>query len=176
MTLQDLLDQADDSGALDQIARQLGIDKEVARQGMAQLAPAVARGMQRNAGSGGLDDLLATFAGARSGQADLGSVGNDILGQIFGSKDVSRNVAGHAADQSGLDSSLLKQMLPLVASAAMMLLSQRARQGSPGAAPGMPGANAAQGGSAFDVLSSMLDQNRDGSAVDDLLNMARKFF
>ncbi|HSP97986.1 MAG TPA: DUF937 domain-containing protein [Candidatus Dormibacteraeota bacterium] len=176
MTLQDLLDQAEDSGTLDQIAQQLGIDKDVARQGMAQLAPAVARGLQRNAGAsgGGLDSLLAMFGGGgQPGQADLGDA---ILGQIFGSKDVSRNVAGHAASQTGLDSSLLKRMLPLVASAAVMLLSQRARQNAGTAGPGTPGAApAAQGGSALDILNSLLDQNKDGSAVDDLLNLARKF-
>ena len=179
MTLQDLLNQADSNGTLDQIAQQLGIDKDVARQGMAQLAPAVARGMQRNAGAGGsLDDLLATLGGGQSGQtgqADLGSGGDAILGQIFGSKDVSRNVAGHAASQTGLDSSLLKQMLPLVASAAVMLLSQRARQGAGGTTAGQPG-GAPQGASGLEILSSLIDQNHDGSPVDDLLNLARKFF
>jgi hypothetical protein len=175
MTLQDLLTQADQSGALDQIAAQLGIDKEVARRGMAQLAPAVARGMQRSAG-GGIEDLVAMLGGSgQPGQADLAGAGDSILGQIFGSKDVSRNVAGHAATQTGLDSSLLRRMLPLVASAAVMLLSQRARQA--GANPPPPGAAPnRQGGSALDALTSMLDQNQDGSAVDDLLNLARKFF
>ena len=181
MTLQDLLDQADSNGTLDQIAQQLGIDKDVARQGMAQLAPAVARGMQRNAGAGGgLDDLLAMLGGGQSGQTgqtDLGSAGEAILGQIFGSKDVSRNVAGHAASQTGLDSSLLKQMLPLVASAAVMLISQRARQGAGGPTAGAPNAGATpQGASGLDILSSLIDPNHDGSPVDDLLNLARKFF
>jgi hypothetical protein len=32
------------------------------------------------------------------------SQGNAVLGQIFGSKDVSRTVADNAASQSGLDS------------------------------------------------------------------------
>src|SRR5437868_704970 len=170
MTLQDLLNQADSNGTLDQIAAQLGIDKAVARQGMAQLAPAIARGMQRQGGAGGgLEDLIGMLGGAaRPGQTDLGNGGDAILGQIFGNKDVSRNVAGHAADQTGLDSSLLKRMLPLVASAAVMLLAQRARQGggggpNPGAAPNT------QGSSMLDTLSGLLDQNHDGSAADDLL-------
>src|SRR3546814_13005811 len=41
--------------------------------------------------------------------------GNDVLGQIFGSKDVSRTVAGQAAAQTGVDSGLLKRMLPMLA-------------------------------------------------------------
>ncbi len=186
MSLQDLLNQAENDGTLDRIAQQLGIDKDVARQGMAQLAPTIARGMQRNADGGGLGDLIGMLGGAQGGQAgtgNLGSGGDDILGQIFGSKDVSRNVAGHAAQQTGIDSSLLRRMLPLIASAVVMMLSQRARQGggtATGGAPsssGMPGGGAPpQGGSAFDVLTSLLDQNHDGSAVDDLLNLARKYF
>ena len=189
MTLQDLLQQADDGGLIDQMAQQLGIDSSQARQGMAQLAPAVARGLQRSAvepagggGGGGLDALLQVLGGAQGGQgAGLGGVdGNAILGQIFGTKDVSRNVAGHAAEQTGLDSSLLRQMLPLVASAAMMILSQhqqgqrggRGGAATPGGQP-MPGQ---AGGSTLGMLNQLFDQDGDGSAVDDLLTMARKFF
>ena len=74
--------------------------------------------MQRNADSGGsLTDLIGMLGGAQRGQAapaGMGGAGNDILGQIFGNKDVSRNVAGHAAEQTGIDSSLLRRMLPLM--------------------------------------------------------------
>ena len=185
MTLQDLLNQAENDGTLDQIAQQLGIDKDLARQGMAQLAPSIARGMQRNADSGGsLTDLIGMLGGAQRGQAapaGVGGAGNDILGQIFGNKDVSRNVAGHAAEQTGIDSSLLRRMLPLIASAVVMLISRRMSQGGGTTPTGMPGTGtgagaAPQGGSGIDMLTSLLDQNHDGSAVDDLLNMARKFF
>lgn len=187
MTLQDLLAQADNDGTLDQIARQLGVDREVARQGMAQLTPAVMRGMQRNAGQGaGLEDLLGSLLGGAGGGGGgaLGANGNDILGQIFGSKDVSRNVAGYASERSGLDSALLKRMLPLIASLAVTWLSQRggqAAEGGPitsgGLRGGLPGqAPAAASGSMFDTLNQMLDQDGDGSAVDDLLSMARKYF
>lgn len=177
MTLQDLLQQADDNGLIDQMAQQLGIDASQARQGMAQLAPAVARGIQRSAaapqGAGGLEAILQILGSAGAGRGGgLGAVdGNAILGQIFGSKDVSRNVAGHAAEQSGLDSSLLRQMLPLVASAAMMILSQQGQSGQRGAAP-----QGQASGSTLGMLNQLFDADGDGSAVDDLLNMARRFF
>jgi hypothetical protein len=188
MTLQDLLAQADNDGSLDQIAQQLGIDRDTARQGMAQLAPVVTRGLQRNAAQGpGIEDLLGSLlggAGAGGGGGALGANGNDILGQIFGSKDVSRNVAGYASERSGLDSALLKRMLPLIASLAVGWLSQRGAQaadGGPitsgGLRGGRPGqAPAATSGSMLDSLNQMFDQDGDGSAVDDLLTMARKYF
>ncbi|MEO8602912.1 MAG: DUF937 domain-containing protein [bacterium] len=184
MTLQDLLQQADDKGLVDQMAQQLGIDSNQARQGMAQLAPAVARGVQRTAadpapgaGGGGLDALLQALGGAQGDQgSSLGGLdGNAILGQIFGSKDVSRNVAGHAAQQSGLDSSVLKQMLPLVASAVMMILSQQG-QGAGAASAGRQTGPGQAGGSMLGTLNRLFDRDGDGSAVDDLLSMARKFF
>jgi hypothetical protein len=40
--------------------------------------------------------------------------GNDVLGQIFGSKDVSRTVAQNAASQTGLSPDVLKKMLPML--------------------------------------------------------------
>ena len=43
------------------------------------------------------------------------SQGNEVLGQIFGSKDVSRAVADDAASKSGLGSGVLRKMLPLLA-------------------------------------------------------------
>ena len=69
-------------------------------------------------GGGLLDDVL-------SPQPTDVSRGNDVLGQIFGSKDVSRTVAQNAASQSGLDPALLKKMLPMLA---MLVAGYMAKQ------------------------------------------------
>ena len=70
-------------------------------------------------GGGGLmDDVLAP-------QPTNVRPGNDILGQIFGSKDVSRTVAQNAATKTGLDATLLKKMLPIVA---MLVAGYMAKQ------------------------------------------------
>jgi len=42
--------------------------------------------------------------------------GNGILGHIFGSKDVSREVAARASAQSGVGADVLKKLLPIGAS------------------------------------------------------------
>lgn len=52
--------------------------------------------------------------------------GNGILGHIFGSKDVSRNVAGRAAEQTGISSAILRKMLPMVATLVVGALSKKA--------------------------------------------------
>ena len=56
--------------------------------------------------------------------------GNAILGHLFGSKDVSRAVASHASQKSGIGADLLKKMLPLVATMAMGSLSKQTRGGT----------------------------------------------
>ena len=56
------------------------------------------------------------------------SDGNNILGHIFGSKDVSRNVAQRASQKTGVDSGILKQMLPVIASMVMGSMSKQTQQ------------------------------------------------
>ena len=106
------------------------------------------------------------------------------MGQIFGSKDVSRTVAENASSQSGLDSSLLKKMLPMLA---MLVAGYMAKQRGGGnvaqAAPGgglgdllggLLGARGAGGSAARGGLGSMLDLNGDGNPLDDILRLAGK--
>ena len=61
--------------------------------------------------------------------------GNDILGNIFGSKDVSRSVAGSVADVTGLDEGMLIQMLPILTMAVAGYMAKQAT-GAAAAAPG----------------------------------------
>jgi hypothetical protein len=96
--------------------------------------------------------------------------GNGILGHLFGSKEVSRQVADHASAQTGLGSGLLKQMLPVVAAMAMGALSKQASGNSMAAVP------PSRGGSILDMISPLLDQNRDGSSADDVLGFVSRMF
>jgi hypothetical protein len=85
---------------------------------------------------GGLGGMLGGLMGGAGGGGILGSligggVGNEILGHIFGSKDTSRDVAAQASQQSGVDTSILKKLLPIVAGAvAMHYMSQRGQSGA----------------------------------------------
>jgi hypothetical protein len=88
--------------------------------------------------SSDLSSLLAALAGgdhARylDGQDD-GAVddGNAILGHIFGSKEVSRGVAAHAAASTGIGASILKRMLPVIAAMVMGYLAKRMGGGATG--------------------------------------------
>lgn len=179
------------SGSLDSIARELGISTEQASAGAQALAPAMLGGFQKVAqeGDGGLPDLLSSLGGGGlldqvlSPQPTDPSAGNAVLGQIFGSKDVSRTVAQDAAGRSGLSPELLKKMLPLLAMVVTGLMAKGQSQAGTagGGLGGMLGsilgggqASPAGGLGGLGGLGRMLDANGDGNALDDILRMAGK--
>jgi hypothetical protein len=123
MQITDILAQM---GGLQSMARELGVSETQAASGAEALIPAILGGFKKQAqsqptGLEGLGGLLGQLGGGGllddvlAPQPTNVSRGNDVLGQIFGSKDVSRAVAQNAASQSGLDPSLLKKMLPMLA-------------------------------------------------------------
>lgn len=197
----DMMDMLRASGGLDAIAGQLGISPEMAQIGAGALLPAIVGGFQKQSeaaggGEGGLGSLIGMLGGlGGAGLADnvlapeptdVGK-GNDILGQIFGSKDVSRTVAGHASGQTGLDPELLKKMLPILAMLVGGYLSSRAGgQGESQGGGGMLGsilgavlgggqqAAPASGGGMMGGLGSLIDMNNDGNPLDDIIGMAGK--
>ncbi|MBP6361911.1 MAG: DUF937 domain-containing protein [Novosphingobium sp.] len=197
----DMMEMLRASGGLDAIAGQLGIPPEMAQAGAGALLPAIVGGFQKQSetaggGEGGLGSLIGMLGGlGGSGLADNVlspeptdiNKGNDILGQIFGSKDVSRTVAGHAAGQTGLDPELLKKMLPILAMLVGGYLSSRggAQDGAQGGG-GMLGsilgavlgggqqAAPASGGGLIGGLGSLIDMNHDGNPLDDIIGMAGK--
>jgi len=196
MQLTDILAQA---GGLQSIARELGISEGQAASGAEALLPAILGGFKKQAkaqpaGLEGLGALVNSLGGGSllddvlSPQATNVGRGNDVLGQIFGSKDVSRAVAQNAASQSGLSPDLLKKMLPMLA----MLVAGYMGSGGRGAAAaptgglgdllggllggGGGGATRAQVGPRAGGLASMLDLDGDGNPLDDILRLAGKAF
>jgi hypothetical protein len=179
--MQDILSAllgAQGGGATRQLGQQFGLDDSQVSAALSALVPALAAGVQRNTSTqGGLDDLIGALTGGSHQQylddpSTLGrresiDDGNGILGHIFGSKEVSREVATRASAQTGIGADILKQMLPMVAAMMMGAMSKRASE------PG--GLSAGSGGGLMDMLSPMLDQNRDGSAIDDVLGSVGKW-
>jgi hypothetical protein len=189
MQITDILQQ---TGGLQSMARELGISESQAASGAAALAPAILGGFKKQAqaqpgGLEGLGGLLTQLGGGNllddvvsSKPTDV-SRGDEVLGQIFGSKDVSRAVAQNASSQSGVDPSVLKKMLPMLA---MLVAGYMARQQTAGA-----GAQASSGGGGLGGLlggllggqggglgglASMLDMDRDGNPLDDIIGMVAK--
>jgi len=190
------------SSAIDSIAGQLGIAPDQARAGAAALLPSILGGFKRDAqqredGLGGMIDGLSRLGGGMLAEtvatpdATDPTPGNDILGTIFGSKDVSRAVAAEAGNQAGVDPSVLRRMLPLLAMLVAGYLATRGRgeptpaeasqapaEAATGGLGGIFGGligslggvgAAAQHGGGLGGLASALDLDGDGNPLDDIL-------
>ena len=199
------------TGGLQAMARELGVSESEAATGAAALMPAILGGFKKQAknagGAEGLGGLLGKFGGGSllddvvSPQPTNVGRGNEVLGQIFGDKEVSRTVAADASAKTGLDPSLLKKMLPMLA---MLAAGYMAKQRGGGMGGGLGGAiggmlgggsGASAGGGGLGGmlggmlggggaggagstgrgggLGSMLDMDGDGNPLDDILDMAR---
>lgn len=149
MDIQAMLQQ---SGALSAMSRELGVDQTTAMNGAQALLPAILGGFGKQGQAGGIESIVGMLGGLGGGglldavtnqePTPVGQ-GNEILGSIFGSKDTSRAVAAHAAEQSGISPDLLKRMLPILA---MVVGGYLARQGG----------GAGAGGGVGDILGQVL--------------------
>jgi len=153
--ISDFLEQ---TGGAQSLARELGLSTSQVQSGAAALLPSILGGFSRQAaaqpsGAAGLGSLLEQMGGGGlldnvlSPQPTDVSQGNNVLGEIFGGKDVSRAVAANAASQTGLDASVLRKMLPLLA---MLAAGYMARERS--------GAGAARAGTGGGGLGGLLGQ------------------
>jgi hypothetical protein len=148
MPLFDMLNNADNGKAMELMARQYGLTQQQVQLATEALLPAFSQGLKRNAsdpyGVGGFIQAMASGNHARyfdnanhalspDGMAD----GNGILSHLFGSKELSRAVAAHAAQSTGIAQSILQQMLPALAS---MIMGGLFKQ-STGQMPGQSGGN-----------------------------------
>jgi hypothetical protein len=179
MNLLDAITEANGGGAVQQLARQFGLEPQQASAAVAALVPALAGGLQRNMSSaGGLAGLVDALSGGTHeryvdnpdvlAQPTTTADGNAILGHVLGSKDRSRQVAAAAAQRTGIDASVLKKMLPLVATLVMGSLSRHTKADSGG------GPDRAAGGLAS-MLGPLLDRDGDGSVMDDVTGMVGGF-
>ena len=192
MDLNQMLQQ---TGAVEALSRELGIDQATAQAGAAALLPAILSGLQNPvaaspdpsggalAGLGGLGGLLATIGGLGGGglldnvtsseptQIDRG---NEILGQVFGSKDGSRAVAASAAAQSGVEPSLLKKMLPILAMVAAGYVMKRASE-SPGGLGGALGGILGGHNTPAPNMGGTAPASPGAGLLEDLIGAAGKY-
>ncbi len=156
MDLLDLLTATGGGDSIKKLSEAVGLGSSDTSKLIAALAPALMGGLTKNtendSGLAGLKRALETGNHDRyldqpdlMGTDDTRIDGNKILGHIFGSKDVSRQVAANAERDTGISASLIKKALPLLATLAMGAMSKKSEAG------------------------------RSNSILGDLLGMARRF-
>jgi hypothetical protein len=172
----ELIGKAGGEKSLANLAGSLGLDASSTGNLVGALAPALMRGMQKQTESAdGLAGLASALGSGKHQQYldEPDSItnesaiqdGNGILGHLFGSKDVSRNVAAQAAESTGIDASLIKKALPMLAGLAMGAVSKNRDQADT--------SGASLGGMLGGLIGGGDD---DGFGLDDVLGLAKKFF
>ena len=137
MNMLDLLRSAQGGNGIENLARQFGLGPEQTESVLKSVLPAVSTGFkQRSRNQGGLAGILKGIQGTDyedifdNGTAlqrdDVSARGNDILGQIFGSKEVSRGVAQRSQQSSGVGADVIKKMLPVITSMVMGGMQKKA--------------------------------------------------
>jgi len=177
MELIDLLQQAQGGNGLGAIGEQFGLDESQTAAAVQELAPVIAAGLRRNMAQSPenvvalvqalqndnheqyLDDPDAIKSGSAAED------GNAILGHVFGSKEVSREVAMRAASSSGIGSSIMKQLLPVIASMVIGSLTKKMTGGAAAPAPRRGG------GGLGDILGQVLGGGgrSGGGGLGDIL-------
>lgn len=175
MNLLDLLGNQGGKSGIDELAGAVGLDRDKAASVVGALQPALMRAVKKQAAEGeGLQSFRRALETgdhqryvenpALLREAATRADGNAILGHLFGSKDVSRNVAARASAETGISPDLVKQALPLVASLAMGAMSKQSNSGRD------------IGSTGLGSLGALLDSDGDGVDLDDVLGLAKRFF
>jgi hypothetical protein len=190
MNLEAILNQALSGNAISQMSQALGTDESTTNNAVQAALPPILAAMTRNTSSpDGASSLLTALDQDHDGSIlnDLGGLlggsnagaGLGILGHIFGDKLGAAQKGVSRA--SGLDLGRVASLLMMLAPVVMGALGQSRRQGEidQNSLPDVLGGAARQTASnspITDMLSQMIDSNRDGSSLDDLMRMAGSIF
>jgi len=172
MNLLEMLESVGGTESLGSLAGSLGLDASKANDLVGAVAPALLGGLKKQAtadgGLAGITKALQTGNHQRyvenpdlMASEETRMDGNKILGHLLGSKDTSRNVAAQAAESTGIDVGLIKKALPMIAGLAMGAMSKNSDAGN------------ASADSIGGLLGGLIG---DDFGVDDVLNLAKKFF
>ncbi|MFK7902623.1 MAG: DUF937 domain-containing protein [Nitratireductor sp.] len=141
-SLLDLLNANNGNSLAKHFAGQHAIEQSDAQKAIEALLPAFSNGLKRNSQTPqGFGDLMEALAGGNhkrySNEPELVSSdegileGNKILGHLFKSKDLSRNIAASASKNTGVSVSLIKQMLPALAPIILGALTNNMQNNTP---------------------------------------------
>jgi hypothetical protein len=167
LPLFDMIANAQNGNGIEALSRQFGLSQQQTQAALQALMPAFSQGLKRNAADPyGIANFMNTMASGQHAQyfddasragSDQGvAQGNDILGQLFGSKDLSRAVTSQAAQMTGIGQSILNQMLPVIASMIMGGLFKQSTGQMPGSTAG--------GGILGQIMEQMMRGGMGGTA------------
>jgi hypothetical protein len=166
-SLYDNLSRAQGGQAISAIGREFGLSPQQTQAAVAALLPAISAGLKRSTATPeGLGRLFGTMAQQRElrslyddTSASLTQkgrdAGNEVLSVIFGSPEVSRAISAQAQKLSGIDSGILKKLLPVLAG---ILISGMMGGKSGATVPTGQSSPSGTGGGLWDILGQIFGQ------------------
>ncbi len=178
---------------LGQLAEQVGGNEGQVKSGVMAALPAMLTALSKNTGTEkGAEELNNALETKHDGSIlnnlsgylsnpDLKD-GAGILNHLFGSQ--TSNVANAVSQSSGLDSNGSMKMLQMLAPVLMGMLGQQKKQNNLdakglGNLTSMLASNfGSEAGASgiMDVVTNLLDANKDGNVMDDIMGMVGKLF
>jgi hypothetical protein len=190
MNLDGILNQALNADMINQMSQVLGTDEGTTSNAVQVALPILLGAMTQNSSTPeGASSLLSALDKDHDGSIlnDLGGLlgrynegpGAGILGHVFG--DRLGTAESTVSQASGLDLGRVGSLLMMLAPIVMGALGKSRAQGrvDENSLPDVLGGatrQAASNSPISDMLSQMLDSNRDGSSLDDILRLAGNYF
>jgi hypothetical protein len=136
----DVIKAAQGGEAVANMARTYGIDPAQVEAVLGKVVPDLTRAVARNTLNrqgtaevvrelGRQDTQAALKPGASLNSPDIIAAGNDILGNLLGSKHQSRGLADRTARDTGVSADLIRKMLPAIAAITMGSAAKETRGG-----------------------------------------------
>jgi hypothetical protein len=193
MDLQQLLGGALGQQATQLISQQLGLDANQAQSAVNLALPTILNALNQNASTeNGAAALTNAIANDHNGagladlaglaQTALGGQGASILQHILGGSE--QNVANAVSQNAGIGGGQASQVLQILAPIVLNALGNQSQQQGgginistiAGILSNVVGQQQQQAPQSQDLISSLLDRNKDGSAVDDVIGMLGNLF
>lgn len=193
MDLQQLLGGALGEQATQLISKQLGIDATQAQSAVNLALPTILNALNKNAatedGAAALTNAIANdHNGSQLGdlaglaQNALGGEGASILKHILGGSE--ENVANAVSQNAGIGGGQASQILQILAPIVLNALGNQSQQQGGGINIGniagilsnFVGNQQQQAPQNQDLITSLLDRDKDGSVVDDVVGMLGNLF
>lgn len=189
--LNDIMQAAQGGQGISNLAQQFGLSPEQAQAAVSSLIPALSQGLQSKMGdANGLGSIISAVSQPVNQQAfndpvaaaqSAATAGSNILGSLFGSPNVTQQVAQAAASQTGLRPDILASMMPIVASMAMGGMFKSMQNQGMGNMLGQLTNAAGGAGGMGNILSQVMNSTTSGAtgatpAAGGLMGMMTSLF
>lgn len=192
MNVEELLNSGMGQNLVKGISSQLGMNQQEASSAISAAIPAILAGLTKNAQNPqGAESLNKALEGKHDGslfenlsgflQGDLSEIqndGNGILGHIFGKNQTA--VEQGISQKTGISANKIGPLLALLAPVVMSYLGKQKREtntGSGGLGDLLGGIlsgatkSSSGGGGVMGMLTGILDKDKDGDIIDDVMGM-----